>query len=302
MLVQRGSHGVGRELGDGVAVEDLTLDRSTLEDDAQRGVERVDAGLEKRMDRGWHCELAVPGALASHRDHLLHVESVSTRRAGDAGSHLRAQLEVAEQVVHQRLALLGAERLEQERRRIELSAAPVLSGVEQFRPRHAEEEDRCVAGEVGDVLDEVDELGLSPLQVVDDGDLGPVGRTSLEQLSESDPGLSGSRGDDTLGLDAKGYEHLDERPIRDALAVRKATSPKHVGLAAYPLEEVGDEARLSHPGRAEEREQLARTVGDGILERAPHALPLTLAPDERRPEVAGDRCRIASDVEEAERR
>ena len=73
----------------------------------------------------------------------------------------------SEQVLHELAALVLAEGLEQNGRRVELSAAPARPLVEQLRSRDAEEEDRGVAREVGDVLDEVDEDRLGPLQVVD---------------------------------------------------------------------------------------------------------------------------------------
>ena len=80
----------------------------------------------------------------------------------------------------------GAERLEQERRRVQLAAAPAGSDVEQLGARDAEEEDRRVAREVGDVLDEVDEDRLGPLQVVDDDDLRPLRGACLEQPPEGE--------------------------------------------------------------------------------------------------------------------
>ena len=154
--------------------------------------------------------------------------------------------------------------------------------VEQLGARDAEEEDRRVAREVGDVLDEVDEDGLGPLQVVDDDDLRALGRTRLEQPAERELRLGRRRADDRVGLDADRDEDLDERPVGDALAVGEAAAAEDVGRVADALEEVGDEARLADPGRAEQREEPARAVGDGVLVVAPEPLPLALATDERR--------------------
>ena len=69
-----------------------------------------------------------------------------------------------------------------------MSFPPPQSGrdVEELRAGDAEEEDRRVAREVGDVLDEVDEHGLRPLQVVDDDDLRALGGPLLEQPAERD--------------------------------------------------------------------------------------------------------------------
>ncbi len=86
-------------------------------------------------------------------------------------------------------------------------------------------------------------------------------------------------------------EDLDERPVGDALAVREAAPAQDVGRVADSLEEVGDEPRLADAGRAEEREEPARAVGDRVLVVAPEPLALALAPDERRLGVACERPR-----------
>ncbi len=93
------------------------------------------------------------------------------------------------------------------------------------------------------------------------------------------------------GLDADREQDLDERPVRDPLAVREAAPAQDVGRVADALEEVGDEARLADAGRAEEREEPARAVGDRVLVVAPEPLALALASDERRLGVAGERLR-----------
>ena len=66
------------------------------------------------------------------------------------------------------------------RRDVAFSLPPPQSGrlIEELRSCDAEEEDRCVAREVRDVLDEFDEHGLGPLQVVDDDDLRTLDGTA----------------------------------------------------------------------------------------------------------------------------
>ena len=66
-------------------------------------------------------------------------------------------------------------------RSVELAAAPARPDVEQLGTRDAEQEDGRVAREVGDVLDEVDEHRLGPLQVVDHDDLRSLGGAGFEQ-------------------------------------------------------------------------------------------------------------------------
>ena len=176
-----------------------------------------------------------------------------------------------------------------------MSFPPPQSGshIEQLGARDAEQEDRRVAREVGDVLDEVDEHRLGPLQVVDDDDLRTLGRARLEQAAEGELRLRRRRADHRLGLDADRDQDLDERPVRDALPVGEAAPAQDVGRVADALEEVGDEARLADAGRPEEREEPARAVGDRVLVVAPEPLALALAPDERRLEMARERRRVA---------
>ena len=205
---------------------------------------------------------------------------------------------VGVETAHEVGALLGSQGLEQQRRRIHLPAAPARPNVEQLGTRDAEQEDRRIAREVGDVLHEIDEDRLGPLQVVDDDDLRASGGTCLEQPPEGELRLRRRAADHRLRLDADRDQDLDERPVGDPLAVREAAAAQDVGLVAYALEEVGDEARLADPGRAEEREELARAVGDRVLVVAPEPLALALAADERCLGVARERSRVAEHVEE----
>ncbi len=139
------AHGGWRQLGDRTPVEHLALDRATLHHDAHVAVERVDACLEERLDRRRNGDLTVAAVLANHRQHLFDVERVSGRRRGDLLPQLGAQRGVADEAPHQLLALRCPERLEEERRRVELPAAPGGSRVEQLRARDTEEKDRRVA-------------------------------------------------------------------------------------------------------------------------------------------------------------
>ena len=213
----------------------------------------------------------------------------------------RVERRVRDEALDELRALVRAERLEQERRRVQLAAAPAGPHVEELGARDAEEEDRRVAREVGDVLDEVDEDRLRPLEVVDDDDLRPLGRPCLEQPAERELRLGRRRADHGVRLDADRDQDLDERPVRDPLAVREAAAAQDVGRVADALEEVRDEARLADPGRAEQREEPARAVGDRVLVVAPEPLALALAADERRLEVARERRRVAEHLDEPER-
>ena len=75
-----------------------------------------------------------------------------------------------EQGRDERVGVGGRERLEQHRRRVQLAAAPVRPPVEQLGSRHAEQENRRVAAQVGDVIDEIEERLLAPVDVVQHDD------------------------------------------------------------------------------------------------------------------------------------
>ena len=68
------------------------------------------------------------------------------------------------------LRLVVRERLEEDGRRVALAAAPGRSRVEQLGPRHGHEQDRRVARPVGNVLDEIEQRRLGPVEVVEDDD------------------------------------------------------------------------------------------------------------------------------------
>ena len=210
-------------------MEHLPLDRRVPDDEPLLVREEVEACLEQCVDRRRRDEIATAGALAEHRHHLLDVQRVASRCSRDAIARGLVHLDLTEQVGDQVVALVRAERLEQERRRVQLPASPARSEVEQLRARHAEEEDGRVPREVGDVLDEIDEDGLGPLEIVDHDDLRSLGGAALEQPAKGDARLLGHGGNDALGIDPERNEHLDERPVGDSLAVREAAAAKDVG-------------------------------------------------------------------------
>ena len=148
------------------------------------------------------------------------------------------------------------------------------------------------------MLDEVDEDGLGPLQVVDNDDLRALRRPRLEHPPKGELRLRRRTSDDRIRLDADRDQDLDERPVGDPLAVREAAGTEDVRHAADAFEEVADEARLADPRGAEQREQPAGAVGDGILVVAPQPLTLALTPDERRFRMARKRRGTADHLDE----
>ena len=71
-----------------------------------------------------------------------------------------------------------AQRLEPKRHR------PGRAALGELRPRHAEQQDRRARGQQRDVLDQVEERLLAPLDVVEDDDERPLGGSVLQRLAE----------------------------------------------------------------------------------------------------------------------
>src|SRR6266508_5899387 len=63
-------------------------------------------------------------------------------------------------------------------------AAPGRPSLEQLRARHAQQQDGRVTREVGDMLDEIEQRLLRPVQVVEYADERALLRRLLEKLSE----------------------------------------------------------------------------------------------------------------------
>src|SRR5204863_1037653 len=90
-----------------------------------------------------------------------------------------------ERLGDQRLDRVLAERLEPQRDR------PARPLVEKLQARHADQQQRDTGGEERDVLDEVEERLLAPLDVVEDDDEQPLRRRLLEGLAEGPRELVG---------------------------------------------------------------------------------------------------------------
>ena len=159
------------------------------------------------------------------RQHLLDEERVAAGGPGDSSAEPAGD-------VHwkQLVDVLVAQRLEPKRHR------PRGAAFGELRSRHADEQDRGPRGEERNLLDEIEERLLGPLDVVEDDDERPARGGVLERLPERAGDLVG--GDDGLGLAEQRpdrcasassgggklelLQHLDDWPVRDCLAVGEA--------------------------------------------------------------------------------
>ena len=233
----------------------------------------------------------MPAPLADHRDHLLEEEWVAAGRGEYAGLGLLRKVEVGRQGVEERLTVLRGERLEVDRGRVQLAAAPARSLLEQIRSSHAEKKDRGVARPVGDVLEQIEEDGLGPLDVVEHDDLRSIGGAGLEQLPERKLRLGRRFADHGVRLDADREQDLDQRPVGDVLAVVQAAGAQNVGGLVRAREELRDEPGLTGAGGSQQREQVAGARRHNSLEVGQEPVPLTHPSDERRVEMPRERIR-----------
>ena len=97
-------------------------------------------------------------------------------------------------------------------------AAPGRPLLEQLGPCHGDQQDRRVPGPVGHVLDEVQEGGLAPMDVVEDEDQGFAARQRLEGLADGPEDLIGRW---RTVLDAEQARPRWRRPARPP-ALRRA--------------------------------------------------------------------------------
>ena len=282
-----------RERLDDTLVEHLTFDGAALQHGPLGPLELVEARGDQRLKRRRHLDLAVAGRL-HHRHHLLHEERVAARGVEDALAHVTAEHLLPDTRIHQRFCLVRFERLQPQH------APPAAPAVEQLRSGHAQEKDRSARGQERDVLEEIEEDVLSPLDVVEDRDERRLGRHSLEQLAErprdlvrrSYAGLLEERverlGRSRIELELRALclellHHLDHRPVGDSLAVGEAaaTDARRVGIG----QELRDETRLAHARRSDDRHELAAGSRLCTFPRFAECSQLSLASDELRVEA-----------------
>ena len=87
------------------------------------------------------------------------------------------------------------------------------------------------------------------------------------------------RAEDRIRVGAELKNDLHEWPVGDPFAVREAAGADRA--RAGRLDEVEHEARLADTGGAEQGEELARALGDDVLEVGAEPLALAPAADER---------------------
>ena len=175
MRADIGPHVLGCELDDRSPVEEPALDRGTLDDDPLGRREGVDARCKQRLEARRDVELARAVALCPQGDDLLDEERISLRDVEDPAASLR--VEVRDEVS----GFVRREGPQDERCDVRPWRGPGRPGVQQVGARGAEQQDRR-GREIHDVLDEVEERRLGPVQIVQHDDERSLAGERLEQL------------------------------------------------------------------------------------------------------------------------
>ncbi len=131
-------------------------------------------GTEMRLEVADH-HRAVRAALdetvvQEHLDDLLDVQRIAVGGRGDPFPRDRREGRPLQERLDEVLGVRRCERLEQEGRGVRLPTAPADPKVEELGSRHRQQEQRDAMDPVRQVLDEVEDRRLSPLQVVEHDD------------------------------------------------------------------------------------------------------------------------------------
>ena len=123
----------------------------------------------------------VAGPLAEHARELLGVQRVAAGVLEQPCLHTGLDDRAPEERVQEGHGLVLRERREQDRRRVDLSASPARTTDEQLRAGGAEHEQRNAARPLDEVVDEVEQRVVGPMQVLEDEDERTLFRERLEE-------------------------------------------------------------------------------------------------------------------------
>ena len=276
-------------------------------------------------------QLGRASALAEHSRELFRIERIPTGTREQGRLRLRVEQRPVEQRCEQPRRLVVAERTERDRLRVSFAAAPARPPLEQLGPRSRDDEQRHARGPLDEVIDEVEQVVVGPVEVLENqhrgtqlrerlGEppprreiVGPLARFTAgpderaEALgqpagvvgSESRYGLRELR-PELVGRIALEYSrlrlhHFGEGRIRERFPVRQRAAVPPVrdrGVALSLGVQLCDEPALADAGNAHDRHQLRRLVVAHALVGAEQQLTLSCASDERR----GRRAEVSADT------
>ncbi len=243
--------------------EHLAENRGVLKQGLALGAQRVQAGCDQRLKRLRNRDV-VAGTFAQHLHELLGVERVAAGALEQALLRLGREHRPFEQSTDQPRRVVVRERRQRDRRRVSRAAAPRRVELEELGTRGAEDDERNGSRPRDQVLDELEQRRVCPVEVLDDEDEGSLRRNRFEkgtpggerlvavrcgfalggsneprELAFDPRPLGGAREERldgcrelvarrrrVVGLENAGVclDDLAERPQRDAFPVRQAAS------------------------------------------------------------------------------
>ena len=323
---------VGRELLQHALPEDAADDRSALERDLLAPRQPIDAGRDDRLE-GVGDPLPGAPALEQHPRRLLHEERVALGLLQQRTAVVERELAVGEQRIDELLAVGLAERLQLDRGRAQAAAAPAGPEVEQLGPREADDQEGRILDPLGQVLDEIEQRLLGPVDVLEHeherlrgGELGrplarcpgdlllaALGLDSLQharrERQQVGDGVVAAAGAElrhglldrvVVGDPGRDLHHLGQRPVGDPLAVRQGASGEH-RRALDAGDELAHEPALAHAGLAVDREDVRALVLGRPREGHLQQLELEVAADEGRGDGRDAARRLAHGLEQVHR-
>ena len=264
---------------------EVTTDHGrALEHGAVVSLEAVEASRENGLNRRWHGD-ACP-LVGGHRRHLLHEERVPLGCLRDSAARgVRCV---------QHLQELGGffvvQRVEGQSGRLGLVPRPVGAVIEKLGACKAEQQDWSLRDPALQVLHEIEEGRLPPMDVLEADDERSFGGESLELLADAP--------EDLLACPLEGLvrQDLPHRPERDSLAVRKAAPDQDARFARDSFQQFARKSRLADPGQTEHGDELWLPCLDRPRVRGHQRLQLPPAADHRSVEPARKRLRRQIDL------
>ena len=236
-----------------------SFDRCDLEHSALGCRETVDPCREQRLDRRRDDELRALLRAAVQRQQLLEEEGVSVRRVDDAAEVVGGEVALGAQMLGERDRLVVGEGCQHGENGVRSRRRPRRPFLEQLGPRQAQDDDPRPAREARDVLQQVEQRRLGPVDVVDDEDERSLACKRLEESSKRPGGLFAGTADRVRSERAgnavrdrlstlvvrhqlqngcaciraeDGPERLRERQEGDAFPVRGAAPDQHADRVA----------------------------------------------------------------------
>ncbi len=151
--------------------EDLAHDRGILEDRLLARREVVEAGGDDALDGLGHRQVARSSLARGRARRTAPRRTGCPRpdRAAPAGPRPAARCRLSTWPMSPAVCH-GGERRQPDRRGVELAAAPAWATLEQLRPGGPDDEQRDVGQPVHELVDEVEETGVGPVEILEHQD------------------------------------------------------------------------------------------------------------------------------------